>query len=770
MKKKIKAIATFTSLIIFTLALLFVTCKGEPENNQQQTGNPENLVDTITILGGNLVLKTGTSAAVNALVFPETADNKTIQWSSTNTAVATVNASGNITGVAPGISIILAQASDVSNEYDQITVTVSNTEPLKVESINIINGNLNIPEGMIVPLNAAVLPADAGNRNVNWSSSNSAIVSVNITGHITAVALGSAEITATARDGSGITDSIEVNVVESTGGGDNPGSGDIVAPPEGGINIAGDVTIIESSGWLETLFVKWQKTSAAKYNVYYKGENVLDWTKIDDPLIREYGEYFRADILGLKAGTYDVRVFAVDSNSVEGTPATSTGIQVMPHRRYGFAFMNGKIPGAYKMDGTPKDGARIIYITEKTKETVQLAIRRNNATSETLYTGLQNIIGAYENGHEDRPLIVRFVGKITEKANSPFSDSEGTVNLKGPSNQTRPNVLNGMNVTFEGVGNDAVAHGWGFRTSRANSVEIRNLGFMLANTKQKDAVELTGSNNMWVHNNDFFYMKPGSESDQGKGDGSLDIKDCDLVTISFNHFWDAGKASLLGMAKETAKRITYHHNWFNYSDSRHPRVRIHTVHVFNNFYDGIAKYGIGATMGSSIFSERNYFQNSRKPMLISMQGSDIRSGPNAAVGSSAGTFSSENGGIIKAFENYMCDYSKQEYRPWSPTNTIEFDAFEVSSASEMVPPTVTAKRGGAIYSNFDTVSAFYSYTSDTAVVAKQNVQTWAGRYWGGDFTFDFNPATDRPLADTPMPTLLARLQAYQSELVKIQGE
>jgi pectate lyase len=554
---------------------------------------------------------------------------------------------------------------------------------------------------------------------------------------------------------------------------DNGNGGDIIEPPNGGTNTKGDVIIIESNGWLETLFVKWEKlTDAVSYNVYYKGENISAWTKIDDPLIREYGTYFRADILGLKAGTYDVKVHYVNNSGIEGTdPAISTGIQVMAHRRYGFAFLNGAVPGAYNMDGTPKTGARIIYITEKTKETVSLGIRRNNVTTDVMFTGLQNIIGAYEAGFESRPLIVRFVGLITEKKNSPFTDNEGTVNIKGNSNTGRENNINGMNITFEGVGNDTVAHGWGFRSNRANNIEIRNLGFMLANTNQKDAVELQNSRNIWVHNNDFFYMRPGSASDQGKGDGSLDIKTCDLITISFNHFWDSGKSSLLGNnASESVGRFTYHHNWFNYSDSRHPRVRVHTVHIFNNLYDGIAKYGIGATLGSSILAERNYFRNSRKPILISRQGSDIMSGPNAAPGSSSGTFSSENGGMIKAFENFMDAYSSQEYRPWSPTNTVEFDAYEVSSASEIIPTSITAKQGGAIYNNFDTMSAFYSYTSDAPAIAMLNVETWAGRYWRGDFTFTFNSATDRPLADDPMPTLLAALNAYTSNLVRIQGE
>lgn len=103
----------------------------------------------------------------------------------------------------------------------------------------------------------------------------------------------------------------------------------------------------------------------------------------------------------------------------------------------------------------------------------------------------------------------------------------------------------------------------------------------------------------------YFYGSPGSASDQNKGDGSLDLKDnCQYATFSYNHFWDAGKASLCGMTGESGENwISYHHNWFDHSDSRHPRVRVMSVHVYNNFYDGISKYGVGPPWGPVFLSK-----------------------------------------------------------------------------------------------------------------------------------------------------------------------
>jgi len=138
------------------------------------------------------------------------------------------------------------------------------------------------------------------------------------------------------------------------------------------------ITINESAGWLESAYVKWQPvTGATSYNVYYSGNGLTD-QKIDNQLIRSYGTYFRADVLGLAAGNYTLKIAPVISG-VEKT-ATSTGsITVLAHDRTGFAFDAGRVPGAYKADGTPKDGAVILYITENTKNTISLNVTNANS-------------------------------------------------------------------------------------------------------------------------------------------------------------------------------------------------------------------------------------------------------------------------------------------------------------------------------------------------------------------------------------------------------
>ncbi|HEY6143791.1 MAG TPA: pectate lyase, partial [Flavobacterium sp.] len=516
------------------------------------------------------------------------------------------------------------------------------------------------------------------------------------------------------------------------------------------LNIWSQVIITEQTGSLESAFVKWNIVPGAEsYNVYYTGGGKTD-VKIDEPLIRNYGSYFRADILGLAAGAYTVKVKAV-TGGTEVSEGISTSINVLAHDRSGFAFEGGRIPGGYNMDGTLKTGAVVIYITKNTKNTVSL-----NVTGATVNpcVGLQTILDGFKKGADSRPLVVRLIGNITDLAYMLNGDIV-IENKKFASSS----------ITFEGVGSDAVANGWGLRIKNASNIEVRNLGFMLTDAAEGDNVGLQqGNDHIWVHNCDLFYGAAGGDADQIKGDGALDCKLSTYVTFSYNHFWDSGKCNLLGLSENTTSGlyITYHHNWYDHSDSRHPRVRFYSAHVYNNYYDGNSKYGAGSTLGSSVFMEGNFFRNCKYPMLISLQGTDIFYDP-------TGGFSGEAGGIIKAFNNSISGATR--YVPYDATNyPIEFDAVEVATRNETIPSTITSKVGANIYNNFDTKPVImYPYTADDPTVARDKVMLYAGRVQGGDIKFTF----DKPGDDTSSAlntALKTALTNYTPSLVNIQGE
>ena len=503
----------------------------------------------------------------------------------------------------------------------------------------------------------------------------------------------------------------------------------------------------ECNGWYESAYVEWQPVDGAKsYNVYIKGETEADsaYKKLDDELIRQYPDYWRADAPGLKAGKYMFKVEAVTDSTTASmiTPA----VEVMSYDRSGYGFVNGTSSGAYNEDGTLKDNAVVLYITEDTKDTVSLDVVTGSKGAVTSCTGLQAILYGFKKGKDSRPLDVRLVGNITDLK----SMDKGDIVIDGCKN----------GITFEGIGEDATANGWGLRVKGSSNVEIRNLAYMNCDSNEGDDVGLQQDNDhVWVHNCDFFYGHAGSDADQKKGDGALDTKTSTYVTHSYNHFYDTGKSNLQGMKSETTSNyITYHHNWYDHADSRCPRIRTCTVHVYNNYYDGNSKYGIGATMGSSVFSENNYYRNCKFPMLMAGQGSDIK-----YAESSDGIFSGENGGVIKAYGNHIegakaaVTYQK---------DAAGFDFYEASSRDEVID--CSALKGGSKYSNFDTAADFYKYSVQSAEDAKDTVVKYAGRMNGGDFKWTFDNSVDDESYAVNEP-LKAKLMSYKTTLVSVGG-
>lgn len=496
------------------------------------------------------------------------------------------------------------------------------------------------------------------------------------------------------------------------------------------------ISLKTASGWLETAFAEWETDGADSFNVYYSGNGLAN-VKVDAELVRKYGSKYRVDILGLVPSEYTIKIVSV-KNGEEGIFAETEPLKVLAHDRAGFAFSNNRVPGAYKIDGSLKDNAVVVYVSEKNKNTVSLNVATSSKDS-TKCTGLQNILLAFKKGYDLRPLDVRVIGNVTDFAEMDKGDLLVDLGKKESSF-----------VTIEGVGNDATANGWGVRIKNSQNVEVRNLGFMNVDSDEGDNVGLQQDNQyIWVHNCDFFYGDAGSDADQVKGDGALDCKKSTYVTFSYNHFWDNGKSNLLGLSENTVDGlyITYHHNWYDHSDSRHPRVRFYSAHVYNNYYDGNAKYGIGATNGSSVFSEANFFRNCKYPMMISMQGSDVYAGKNLRDVDKNPTFSKEDGGIIKSFNNHMegsFTFIPYNGAGFGDINTsADFDAYVVESRDDKVPLDVRSFVGGNSYNNFDVDrSIMYSYMVDTPENARMNVVHYAGRCEGGDFKWKFDNSVD----------------------------
>jgi len=197
----------------------------------------------------------------------------------------------------------------------------------------------------------------------------------------------------------------------------------------------------------------------------------------------------------------------------------------------------------------------------------------------------------------------------------------------------------GSNKTILGNSGATIA-GCGLNVSEASNVIIRNLNFRGWND---DAINVQYSTRVWIDHNSL----------TGGFDGAIDIKRAsDFVTVSWNRIFGHDKSMLLGHSDDNAGedvghlRVSYHHNWFDGTGQRHPRVRFgNPVHVYNNFYGGVTSYGVASTEGAGVLVEGNYFENTEDPFHLG----EGDSGPGSLVARNnhfVGSGSGQTGGSV----------------------------------------------------------------------------------------------------------------------------
>ena len=156
------------------------------------------------------------------------------------------------------------------------------------------------------------------------------------------------------------------------------------------------------------------------------------YVKLDTELVRDYGTYGRADVLGVVPGSYIFKVVPVDEDGTEmDMAAESTSFAVKAHDRAGFAHFNYSGVGAYKDDGTLKENAKVLYVTSKTAKTVICDVVTDSKGKVETFTGLQAIIDARQKGYDTTPLVVRIVGTIEAADMDYFSSSAEGLQIKG---------------------------------------------------------------------------------------------------------------------------------------------------------------------------------------------------------------------------------------------------------------------------------------------------------------------------------------------------
>ena len=180
----------------------------------------------------------------------------------------------------------------------------------------------------------------------------------------------------------------------------------------------------------------------------------------------------------------------------------------------------------------------------------------------------------------------------------------------------------GSNKTVVGVGSGSGFSGYGLNiglpisdsitsppSNAVKNVIIRNL--KISGSADDNLNVMMFSHHIWIDHNDL----------SSPSDGSLDIKrGSSYVTVSWNHVYSADKNMLLGRddadsAQDTGRLlVSYHHNWFDQTKQRNPRVRYgNPVHVYNNYFYKNSSYGVAATIKSGVIVEGNYFEGVEDP-------------------------------------------------------------------------------------------------------------------------------------------------------------
>ncbi|MDG4764704.1 pectate lyase [Solwaraspora sp. WMMD406] len=191
-------------------------------------------------------------------------------------------------------------------------------------------------------------------------------------------------------------------------------------------------------------------------------------------------------------------------------------------------------------------------------------------------------------------------------ANTPYViEVSGRIQVSGMVTVVADKTIVGLGDTAEIVGGGLQL---GTTTRPGNNVIVRNITFRDADD---DSISVhNGSHHVWIDHNEFY---PGY-------DGSVDVKRrSSYVTVSWNRFHGTDKSMLLGHSDSFTDdigylKVTYHHNYFDGSHQRHPRVRFgEPVHVYNNYYRGIGLYGVVSTENAGVLVEGNYFADVAYP-------------------------------------------------------------------------------------------------------------------------------------------------------------
>ena len=412
--------------------------------------------------------------------------------------------------------------------------------------------------------------------------------------------------------------------------------------------------ITASGGWFESAYAEWSAISGAdSYNAYIaKGAGA--WEPIDSALVRKTSGGYRVDAVGLTVGEYKIKVVPV-TDGTENTSAalTTDTLTVTAFDRSGYAHFNYTAGvGAYNDDGSLKEGAIVLYVTDANKDTVTLTSKDG-----TTVTGIGNILnsvgqdvgggksskGGIANTNQDilrklaadgTPLVIRIIGRVSAPAGLTAYDSVDYGGSVGD-NGSMARMSGGKDITVEGIGTDATMDGWGlhficqtadYAKGYGRSFEVRNIAFKNVpedcvgmEGQQEDSTLTAPVERCWIHHCSFYapVIANPAESDKDGGDGACDFKRGQYFTNSYCYYVGYHKTNLVGSSDSSLQyHLTYHHNYWQNCESRGPLARQANIHMYNNIFEGQTSYCMNPRANAYIFSEYNLFYKSKNPVEV----------------------------------------------------------------------------------------------------------------------------------------------------------
>lgn len=560
------------------------------------------------------------------------------------------------------------------------------------------------------------------------------------------------------------------------------------------INTGALENVEEYGAYEESMHVVMQDDVTADLKVTYNAAGSSSVTAVPSELIRTVNGATRVDIVGVSAGTYDINL------SIGGTNFTLGDIEVEAYDRSGYAHFDPDAPndmyangiGAYENDGTLKDGALVIYLTEENKNDISNSAyvydEETDSYTKADITGIMQqgkySIGYFLNNRQyasaDRSkygvwaaslkygaVDVRVVGKVSAEVSGTMdssiegltaydsTDFGGSVGDSG----RMARMVNPFNLTIEGIGEDASIYGWGvhfiandysvsnnFGVKSGESFEVRNIIF---DRYPEDAVGMEGVQEgtsitvpvqrCWIHNNVFYpgycYQVPAGESDKAEGDGSCDFKRGYWYTFSYNYMESCHKTNLIGSSNSSLQyNLTFHHNWWNNVMARQPLTRQANVHYYNNYISGATDYVISPRANCFLFAEGNFFYNCKN--VVKPDDGTVKFWNNTLLGCYEGVPTQVSGRDEVVSNKCKDPTTNTDYSRFETNPDLFYDAEGKLATDSVTARKVVMQKAGVHGFGVDEVTPLNEQTPNQSVSVGENgltvdLNSISGNYSGG---------------------------------------